>query len=1774
MGGGTIDYSKLTDDVVKPPPKEEGELDYSKLTDDTKGPGIIDNLSSRAGEMWDVMKDVGNLVEQTAISKVPDEWLSRGELFEKQQFAAEVTKARENAIPALKRAGEKIAEGVGDLASLYIGRPTPGANKMVDEVLSSGGQFAKEQIAEVKREGLSSIYKYPINKAINVGTGLATFPFMAINDAAQALLGVSGRDFHALTVDERSSVIKTTAANITTIGMSKWLHGVLPEAFTPVGQALKGVTEGIAGGTVYGLIDKAGTPEQLTSMITSSIAFAGFGMAGELVFGKNAESVANLAALRNVIYSPRKTLPEIVAGAEAIAKSKTIDEAAGRQAGLTGKPTVVDTETPLDVLKGAEGNGIVSNDGKAVLVNPSLAEDTFFKEHGFVQGQDVSYKGQTYTLADAWGDNVIIKDGNIEKVVPKSEVRRLGALASTSLPKSEWTVTKIAKQLQEEPSETQVATTSLLLSPDIPGTNSKIVNIDYGTQGSKENPKSAVSQEVAENIANSGFSKKFASIVNEMIGPMFAEIRRVFTAEKNPPDFAKIQFAGINLDPHAYGWHHPNGIGATTLDRFGIRDIIGAKLEHLSSELRKFFYPDPGTGAITLNPFLINADLKSVSTIFDADTWREWAGQSGERNAAMSDAAHSMGTLIHELAHNWEGTHEVEFWETVEKAADILEPIAKQYHDRLQELFNSQEYWDLRDQYSEAVNDADKGNYHNEVAKRLFQTKAIQRDFSQLASEVSKGKFGGTEFNTSNEKTRVRGARSDEQSVEKITAAAVRKGDKIGLGNTHYEAEADLTKTAGRNYGLEYGFQTSTGRFVTRSEAADIALKAKQITEETPLRTSANVGGPGLIAELTKEMEPSPIVDNTKESAASNNMLSNPDGTIIRDATDGRIIVRGGEPLASAAKINKTGQHDEPELIKDENGGNITPPPNSKDMSPPSPSEMPALSKDLVAPMGKFEKIYKHLEAFNIAFAKKSANMRAFDSLTGSKLFENVLDPVRKAIIDYGNAISEWAPTVKELMKYGKDFAPEMWNHIGRYIETMNDVQIMMGGRGGGPMPNHEILQAADWSGKNGGETGDLKKVRGFVREADRIGREWDAAKEKYKDDQGKLKEINQVYEEQLRGLPDVHQLSLKEQDMAGQVKKILENEPFSLYRISNLYDVWANPEKNLTQEEYAAKHGLTEEHLYVADKITQLYKIAADKMGIPEYRRIGGYAAHIREYGDLPMSREFNARRGKIPLDRQYGETANFFNDQVRTGEMDDYIENPLAAFAQYIHNGLKRNILTPVVKQAARAAEGEFDVISQHPEGGVTSATWAKNIVTQYLDNATGRQRFIDKSSEVLVGNVLKQLGVIDKDADLSKSRIVKNMTDAVIAWTSSGLIGGKPELAIRDFYTFVTLHNSRFGEARTMRALNMLANGDYQAPMRAGLVPGLTINDFQTLQEAQAAAKIFEEGNTTTGNIKEVSQKIGNFMLTFNGQKSIFQLVHALSYQEGFENAMTHVKSFHEGKITGKQLVDNTDLNSYDIPIANRFIDLVNQGQQQEAASFLARQKGMETAFDHGLSDHPYLWNSNPGRLFGQMGIYPTSSLNFVARLATRGSMGQRTAAMTRFVGTTALTKATGLALGLDLSNWSALHGLSYGVFAGGPLMPWNQGHPIDASVGLVRQALGNTPTKQQNEAMYEMFRPYGWHHVDGQWQWDSDRFKDGFRSMWVPGSFAFHNYVDAWNLSQGGQGLPTSIARITGFNLSTKNKDFLNAYNNGIESPERDYDKQLIDVINPFAKTITP
>ena len=1275
--------------------------------------------------------------------------------------------------------------------------------------------------------------------------------------------------------------------------------------------------------------------------------------------------------------------------------------------------------------------------------------------------------------------------------------------------------------------EVKVLVESITQAPDLGGMGHKLVDDSGGL----------ISRELQENIAKKPYMTRLNAVVHEAFNVILDELKGGRKYRYSPVDIPDVEYLGLGFNDKALG----TNISLKTLHRVADEGGVPFKAPKAISK---------GTAnAVLISPYSI---LKEVSDEHGAIV----NGNNPPEDILAGDlAATYLDTIVHEIAHQFERGHEERFagalTRLITDAAGAIDKLMPKLTATMRDLLDNSDYFsDFEEVDREWEQNADK---RSQSFRKLsgHYTEALQRDTpggnetggkDKLAEEIDTIRKG----NESSGGTDIQGEPSKGASYgsEHTGLQPSGEGALFKLGDTPLVGEKSLTG--------EEALKASGGvtdRIVTPGEA--MMNERRRI----PLSMSGQ--------EVYKGVDRRSAV---QEAAGTNNMMVDMDNT-VRDKESGKVIGNAASSTDAEKIINEAGQAGGNDLTPPD----APPPPNSGDMVPPSPTPKPYLNPAVIKDIGSIEKLKDILELSLPWMTKKSAVFRAIDSMHGTKLFAGVSDKLYKAQLDLANAVHPWIENLRNLMQHAEGMSPKMLSDIFYHVQARSaDELIMNGVSARGPYKQGELELAAKWSDKMDGQMVDIDKIYLFNREMKEVNASYQQALANMNNNANANPGIKAIMQQAVKeleqkqaGIIDKHLMTDKELTVAKGFEEVLKKgdiDNLSLYYITELMRKWQNPELNLTQAQYAAKNDMSATQLALSSAFEQMNQSIAKARGLENVRHINGYMYHFRRTGDIPDV--IKSIQGAPTLRGNYDKA--FAGDLIRSGEVSDYVDNPFVATATYVLQAFRHDIIHPALKDAQATAVAELNKLPDDITGKQARFIGRIN-VEQLIDGVRGKPPIIDAAIEGALHNSFATLGMkLPKNA-------ARDLANTFLSWTSASMLAGKPELGLRDMSTFLTLYYSRFGAKRTASAIKAIIDGSATKVISEGHAPGLTSNDNKAMQDIWAANDQLETGKIKTA--KDFAQFVGDKAMFFNGQKSAFQLVHAAGYAEAFTHVTEQLKDFYAGKIDSQKFADNIHLNTYDKPIANQFIELVNKGEELKAVEFMARQTGLEAGFLHGLNDHPYLWNSIPGRLFGQFGIYPVSAINYVGRMATRGSVTQRTAAMGRFVAVTGAIKGLGYAAGFNLANWSALHGLGkYGIFTGGPLAQ-NATDAIDGVTALAGQAMGSENLRDQDETLRNFETTYGLKYEDdGTLTWDANRFAHGFRSMWVPGSYAFHNYVDAFDMAAGGYGIAPVIGRGLGFNLGSETNDFLTAYRGG-NPPDRDYDKvPLLDIINPIAKRV--
>lgn len=837
---------------------------------------------------------------------------------------------------------------------------------------------------------------------------------------------------------------------------------------------------------------------------------------------------------------------------------------------------------------------------------------------------------------------------------------------------------------------------------------------------------------------------------------------------------------------------------------------------------------------------------------------------------------------------------------------------------------------------------------------------------------------------------------------------------------------------------------------------------------------------------------------------------SNGGMTVLRDAESG--IPIGNFTSAEKARefINSSGQAHGVDLTDGGNPGD--PPPIGPEGVMPPDGPPPVNLKPFQFPKpGKLETFFDSLNAAVPWIAMKRQLMTSLDKLHDTQLFSKVYQPTQVAALKALAVTRELMVPLTKIEKKAKGMNLERRAVISRYRQTMSPDEII-NGLFQRPLNQNEIATAKHFAGTQDGIAVNIDAVYDYLRDAKKLNDEYSKLIQQLEGEAQvagqqlepeKIQQQIDKKEAEIIQLQELHGLSAKDLEAAAtfeQIKRQNLND-MSLYGVTELAK--AIIEDRPTRTKFAEENKMTAKELEIAQDFDNLYSTLADVFGIDKTRRINNFMNHYRRHGDMPH----------VPVEKPLAgrkSASKFLSDLIRSGEIYNYIDDPFHAAAAYIRSGVNGRVLNQTWADARIAAKGE---ISKIPAGARQQVT---NIMDEYFNEIKGIPGAADNNMQVALETYFQKMG-------RKTSRKVRgDIVNGILSTIGSATLGYKPELGIRDIGSWFGIHGSRFGYSRAMRALRYAFEKDKDGisvadkMLREGHFPGLSPIGVQSAAELAA----IEHGTGIGGRIAKFGETVGEAGLKVSLQKNFYAKMHTGAYLEASRRATKLIQDFRDGKITREQAYDRLGLHTYENPVAKHFDDLVVNSKDTDAAHFIGLATAVETNFFHGLSNHPYKWGTNVGRIAGQFGQWSMFSRDYLVRLASRGTPAQRSAAIGRFALNYAAIHGVGRLLGFNMRAWQILPGLA---FTGGPMVQ------VMADNIAMTGALGS---RKQKEAI-GMF-------------WNQHTSFGGFRSMFVPGSYAFHDILEAYAANKEGYNLIPVVGRGFGFKIDYTQRSFMDEF----------------------------
>lgn len=463
--------------------------------------------------------------------------------------------------------------------------------------------------------------------------------------------------------------------------------------------------------------------------------------------------------------------------------------------------------------------------------------------------------------------------------------------------------------------------------------------------------------------------------------------------------------------------------------------------------------------------------------------------------------------------------------------------------------------------------------------------------------------------------------------------------------------------------------------------------------------------------------------------------------------------------------------------------------------------------------------------------------------------------------------------------------------------------------------------------------------------------------------------------------------------------------------------------EMNLTRAEFAAKYKFTPVEQKLAESLEEAYGHYGKKYGISDSRMFRRYLNHYRQYGDIMdtfIEDEFS---------RGINDTGvrKFASDMVRTGEIANYGTNPIEAITSYIRAGEKSTTLYPKLDELFnRKPDGRPSPVSEELNkiGSEDLRAFAKETIMNYHNGVSGHPSSNSKLATANEAYLQRNLG--KTNAEIIAKMKEPNVVDTIMAVNTTGLIGGRVSMALRDRYDvyqkFYTVHGAkRFADLVTQK----VPKGAIADLVRSGEITDPSPVDFYNI-------------GAKTGTTSNAARQLADFGYYLSAQHHFYMQHQSAVYLETMSHVGRIADDLINNRVTKKQAYKDVFINSFDVSTQREFDAILsgNNANSQQAARLLAREEVRRMVGTFGRGNQPAIANSTVGKMFGQLGSWSMANRSVMQQIGTRGTAKELAGVYSRYAASMALTKAVGAATGLNLGRWALMP--TSVMFTGGPIV----------------------------------------------------------------------------------------------------------------------------------------
>lgn len=423
----------------------------------------------------------------------------------------------------------------------------------------------------------------------------------------------------------------------------------------------------------------------------------------------------------------------------------------------------------------------------------------------------------------------------------------------------------------------------------------------------------------------------------------------------------------------------------------------------------------------------------------------------------------------------------------------------------------------------------------------------------------------------------------------------------------------------------------------------------------------------------------------------------------------------------------------------------------------------------------------------------------------------------------------------------------------------------------------------------------------------------------------------------------------------------------------------------------------------------------------------------HINVTGSVDGFEQIWTKRGQ-----QLPNEVKYFAEHFKSGELSFLEqENIFALGVRTVRAGMFKAEAGPAFEQAVQFAKTVTD-----PD--------AQRFLVDYLMSIRGFPGLGKETLGKFADDMFKAVGV-----RLSPQEI-GTMTDDLFLANASSLMGWRMALLARNMTQNMQMLAPLLDDGFSRVAKSMVKAGTKSSRSYAESIGAIR------KQLPLARAEIADITLTAASGIRQTARDLARKSLRpYSSSDEWNRAVSAITVRDAFD---ANIERFASGKINLQQFIRKFGLHVQDIPVQNKFIQLLNDKPANEARDFAAREMANFTQFMYGASNSPAWVRTTPGKLFGNFGTFSYGYLNWVARAAAAPTISDKISIFAKHgMVNAALFSAKGLRI--NLLSWAPFAALTY---TGGPFT--QVAGDVMAIMGGVGQTVrGNEPGIDFNLAM---------------------------------------------------------------------------------------------------------